>query len=198
MSVKREIPYYDGVYFITTTCCDWLPLFEAANAYDSVYKWFDHLKSRGHHVFGYVIMPNHLHALIAFCNTQGESINKIVGTGKRFMAYEIVKGLKVNGESEILKKLSLSVKTAERGRGKLHEVFKSSFDWKECGTMDFIEQKLNYIHANPCQGVWSLVEDPVDYQHSSAKFYETGCDGVYRVTHCGELNNMDLSKSKLE
>ena len=35
-------------------------------------------------------MPNHLHALIAFRNT-GQSINTIVGNGKRFMAYEIIR-----------------------------------------------------------------------------------------------------------
>ena len=192
--VKREISYYDGVYFITTTCCEWLHLFEIANAYEAVYKWFDHLKSKRHHIFGYVIMPNHLHALVAFRNTHGESINKIVGTGKRFMAYEIVNGLRERGELEIMAKLSSFVDKAEGRRGKLHEVFRPSFDWKECETMDFIAQKLNYIHANPCQGVWNLVQDPVDYTHSSAKFYETGVDGVYQVTHCGELNNMDLTK----
>ena len=36
-----------------------------------------------------VIMPNHLHALIAFCNT-GKNINKIIGNCKRFLAYHIV------------------------------------------------------------------------------------------------------------
>ena len=40
MSVRREITEYDGVYFITITCCDWLHLFELANAYNSVYNPF--------------------------------------------------------------------------------------------------------------------------------------------------------------
>jgi hypothetical protein len=29
-------------------------------------------------------------------------------------------------------------------------------------------------------GVWKLVESPVDYIHSSAKFYTTGEDGIYK------------------
>jgi REP element-mobilizing transposase RayT len=91
MSVRREIAVYDGVYFITFTCSRWLKLFEVINGYDIVYKRFDYLKSKGHYIIGYVIMPNHVHALIAFSNTQGESINKIVGNGKRFMAYDLVK-----------------------------------------------------------------------------------------------------------
>ena len=37
-------------------------------------------------------MPNHVHALISFKATE-QSINTIVGNGKRFIAYEIVKRL---------------------------------------------------------------------------------------------------------
>ncbi len=37
-------------------------------------------------------MPNQVHALIGFQNT-GKSINKIVGNGKRFIAYEIINRL---------------------------------------------------------------------------------------------------------
>ena len=44
MSVRREIAKYDGIYFISVTCGEWLHLFEIANGYDVVYKWFDHLK----------------------------------------------------------------------------------------------------------------------------------------------------------
>jgi hypothetical protein len=35
-------------------------------------------------------MPNHIHALLAFRNTQGQSINTIIGNGKRFIAYELI------------------------------------------------------------------------------------------------------------
>jgi len=92
MPVKRKITEPDGVYFITLTWHQWLPLIEKTNGYDLVYNWFDHLKTKGHFINGYVIMPNHLHALIAFRNTS-QSINTIVGNGKRFMAYEIIKRL---------------------------------------------------------------------------------------------------------
>jgi REP element-mobilizing transposase RayT len=89
MPVKRQITEPDGVYFITFTCHQWLPLLAKTNSYDLVYNWFDHLKSKGHYINGFVLMPNHVHALIAFRNT-GQSINTIVGNGKRFIAYEII------------------------------------------------------------------------------------------------------------
>ena len=100
MAVHRKIPEFDGLYFITLTCADWLPLFHEADGYSVVYKWFDYLKALGHYIIGYVIMPNHLHAMIAFSHTQGKSINSIVSNGKRFMAYELVERLKAKGESE--------------------------------------------------------------------------------------------------
>jgi hypothetical protein len=72
--------------------------------YDIVYKWFDLLKVKGHRIIGYVIMPNHLHALIAFMKSN-ISINTRVGNAKRFMAYEIVKRLQANDRHEILTQL---------------------------------------------------------------------------------------------
>ena len=76
MAVKQNIPCTDGIYFITITRYKWLPLIDLANSYNVVYKWFDDLKSKGHYGIGYVIMPNHLHALIAFRNT-GESVKEL-------------------------------------------------------------------------------------------------------------------------
>ena len=115
MSVRREIPNYEGIYFITFTCARWHKLFEITNGYDIVYKWFDHLKAKRHYITGYVIMPNHVHALIAFTNTQGKGINSIVGNGKRFMAYELVKKLKDQKKDEVLTFLSSYVNAQKRG-----------------------------------------------------------------------------------
>ncbi len=193
MAIKQTISN-NGLYFITFTCSQWLPLFEEVDAYDVVYHWFDYLKSQGHYITAYVVMPNHVHAMIAFKNTEGKSINSIVGNGKRFMAYEIVKRLERQSKYETLKHLSANVSPSDKSKGKLHEVFNPSFDWKECFTDHFIEQKLSYIHNNPCAGKWNLVTDPAEYVHSSAKFYLTHIQGVYEVTSLGDLEDIDLTK----
>jgi REP element-mobilizing transposase RayT len=191
MSTKRQISE-QGVYFITITCHDWLPLFELTNGYDIVYKWFDYLKERGHYITGFVIMPNHFHVLIAFTKSE-KSINTIVGNGKRFMAYELVKRLEIIRNIEILNKLTEGVTGRDYKRGKLHEVFKPSFDWKECRSTRFINQKLNYMHDNPCRGKWNLVESTLDYGHSSARYYLTGEFGGYVFTPVEKLEDIDLA-----
>jgi REP element-mobilizing transposase RayT len=196
MPVKKAITEKDGIYFITFTCCAWMPLFELTNSYDAVYRWFDSLKVKNHHLLGYVIMPNHIHALIAFRNS-GSSINTIVSNGKRFMAYELVKRLEQKNENQILHKLSLAVTGSDKKRGKIHQVFEESFDWKECRTDRFIEQKLYYIHNNPCKGKWDLAASPVEYLHSSARFYITGVQGVYEVTNYGFLKDISLTNEKV-
>ena len=48
---------------------------------------------------------------------------------------------------------------------------------------DKFEQKLDYIHLNPLQEKWSMVELPEDYKWSSARFYLTGQDEFGILTH---------------
>ena len=79
-------------------------------------------------------------------------------------------------------------------RGKLHEVFQPSFDWKECRSARFINQKLNYMYDNPCRGKWNLAGSRVEYVHSSCGFYLTGEQGIYPVDPIGMVMDIDLTK----
>jgi REP element-mobilizing transposase RayT len=159
------------------------------NGYDLVYRWFDVLKANNHLVLGYVIMPNHLHAMIAFRQTT-TSINTIIGNGKRFMAYDIIKRLESACEFDTLSMLSASVETHRRANEKKHDVWELSFDWKHCTDAAFMKQKLDYYHLNPCKGKWMLAPTPVDYPHSSAYFCFTGRQGHYPVTNFLEVADL--------
>ena len=195
MPVKRTIPYNSGMFFITFTCHEWLPLIDKVTGYDIVYNWFDHLKAKGHFKNGYVIMPNHVHALVTFINTK-QSINTIVGNGKRFMAYEIIQRLQANNEVALLQQLSAPVEAARKANKKQHEVWETSFDWKDCRSNEFVWQKLNYMHNNPCTGKWQLATNPIEYIHSSAKFYLTGVQSIYPVTNFMEMEEVNFNFSK--
>ncbi|WP_407520524.1 hypothetical protein PDL71_09970 [Lacibacter sp. MH-610] len=193
MPVKTTIPFREGIFSITFTCTDWLPLIKIVNGYDIIYKWFDHLKAKGHFISGYVIMPNHVHALIGF-SASNQDINTMIGNGKRFMAYEITDRLKADGQIDLLAKMKSNIEASRKANRKQHNVWELSFDWKHCETEAFILQKLDYFHANPCTGKWNLCVNPIDYVHSSVKFYATGEQGIYLVTGYKELLNIDLTK----
>ena len=139
-------------------------------SYDLVYQWFTVLEQRGQKVAGYVVMPNHLHLLLYY-QPSGQSLNMIIANAKRFMSYAIIKRLKEHQRHDLLQQLADGVSNSDRAKGQQHIVFEHSFDVKKCESMKFIQQKLNYIHANPVSGKWELVKDAVAYPHSSCAFY---------------------------
>ena len=171
-------------------------LIDEADGYDVVYRWYDYLKQEGNFIHAYVIMPNRMHSIISFAKN-GQNINTTVGNGKRFMAYEIVERLKVANKPQLLDTLSLAVPVNRKQRNQKHSIWEPTFDWKYCYGMEFILQKLEYIHSNPCRGKWDLCRDPTEYIHSSAKFYMTGDAGIYPVTHVGELSEIKLIRDEL-
>lgn len=185
MAINKPHIFKPGIYFLTFTNYKWLPLFADTQSYDLVYKWFDVIKTNGNDIIGFVIMPNHIHALIGYKQTD-KSLNTIIGNGKRFIAYGIIKRLKEAQNTQLLQILSEGVSLSDRKRGYLHEVFEQSFDLKLCRSYKFVKQKLDYIHSNPVSKKWSLVKDIIDYPHSSARFYETGASGNYQVLHANE------------
>ncbi len=186
MSVKFKHDNSYSTYYCTFTCFDWLPLIDVTNSYDIVYNWFNHLKSKEVLVVAYVIMPNHLHCILHF-PSQDFNLNKLIGNGKRFMAYEIIKRLHIKGEMELILSLSNAVTLRERKKGQLHKVFKSSFDAKPIFSDKFLVQKINYIHHNPVRGKWNLTKDSVSYEFSSASFYELGISQHFFPTHHKDL-----------
>jgi REP element-mobilizing transposase RayT len=190
MAIKRT-QLESGTYFCTFTCLQWLPLIEIANLYDNIYQWFDLLGKAGHQVTGFVIMPNHLHLLL-HVNASETTVNKILGNGKRFMAYEIVKRLTAVNRLDLLTILSDSVSPEERARKKKHRVFEPSSDIKLCFTEKFLIQKLEYLHANPISGKWNLAPSVVDYLHSSAAYYELNVEHPFvKIIHYKELTGYD-------
>lgn len=162
LCISAHLPAITGCHYL-----------KKVNGYDLVYKWFDYLKTKDHHVMTYVIMPNHVHVILYFPDP-GFNLNKIIGNGKRFIAYEIIKRLNNANEQDTLTFLSQAVSERERKKGQRHKVFTDSFDAKGINNEKFFNQKLNYIHRNPVSGKWQLVNDYTEYEHSSASFYETG------------------------
>ena len=159
-----------GIYFITFTCHDSLPLIEIANAYEDVYQFFDVLIKQGNPIVGYVIMPNHLHFLLNY-TTPEKILNIIIGNGKRFMAYKMVKKLQLANKTILIDLLQKAVEPKDRARGKKHQVWKVGFEVKPCRTEKFLLQKLNYIHDNPINGKWKLSNNNESYVHSSCLYY---------------------------
>lgn len=185
MSVRTDHLKDGGVFFCTFTCFRWLPMIARVSMYEWVYAWFLRLHADGERMVGYVIMPNHLHILLLV--QEGHSINRILGEGKRFMAYEIRKRLVAGDHQDMLTVMDGGVRAGDADRGQRYRVFETSSDIKECWSAKFLHQKLDYIHKNPISGKWSLVADPAMYAHSSAGFYMLGTKAPVPLLHLGVL-----------
>ena len=192
MPLRKEIIKQDGLYFIGFTCYRWLRLLQFTQAHELVYQWFDKLRSAGHRIAGFVIMPNQVFAMIDFLAT-GKSINTLIGEGKRFIAYGIIERLRNKNEDILLSNLQKAVTPSDRLKGKKHEIWEGSFTWKNCESPDLAYQKLQYIHNQPCAGRWQLAPDATAYEHSSARYYTCKEHSGYEVTDLEVILNGRMS-----
>ena len=53
--------------------------------------------------------------------------------------------------------------------------------------LEFVYQKLEYIHKNPVNKKWQLVNDFTQHIHSSAAFYEKGVKNCDKLLDVNEI-----------
>jgi putative transposase len=183
MAVKYKHSDVYSMYYCTFTCYNWLPLIAITNSYDIVYNWLNILKQDKIETIAFVIMPNHLHCILYFPKANFD-LNKIIGNGKRFMAYEIINRLEKTEQTATLIELSNAVTFNEMKKGQLHRVFENSFDAKAIFSEKFLLQKLNYIHHNPVNVNGSLRK--ILFCMNTAVLYFMKKEGV-RILHLNTL-----------
>lgn len=177
MARRNKIFIPDEIYFITFTVLDWRHLFVNNNYCNLVYKWFDYIREKyGNKIHGYVIMPNHVHALILITK-KSPKLSILIMNAKRFIAYEAIKLLSADNRKELLDFFKLNARTRDGAR---HKLFEDRYDSLIIQSRKLFLEKLNYIHGNPCSKKWNLAEKEEDYKHSSASNYILG-KGRYNV-----------------
>jgi putative transposase len=166
------------VYFWTDTIKDWKHLLkrdEYKKMIIDCLKWLvDRNKIK---VYGFVIMPNHLHLLWEMIEMNGKemphaSFNK--WTSKNFL-----NSLQKNHPSVLS---YFSEVTNERN----YRFWQSDALAILVDNENKLVQKLNYIHNNPLNARWNLASSPELYKWSSASFYSTDIDTFGFLTHYKE------------
>ena len=177
MAIRRKTFIPNEIYYVTFTILGWQKIFINDKYCNLVYKWFDYIKiNYCNKVHGYVIMPNHIHALL-YISEKSPKLSTLIMNAKRFLAYQIIELLKQDKQYKLLKFFNANARIKDNAK---HKVFEDRYDSLLIETHKFFLQKLNYIHRNPCQENWNLVEKPEDYKHSSTSNYILG-KGVYEV-----------------
>ena len=156
-----------NVYFVTTTAVKHAHIFRSDVVkrilVDSLY----HLQVVDQAaLYAFVIMPNHVHFIIR-C-PDAKPLKTIMRDFKANTTRLIARQFQAERDTQMLNLLSEAVTRPDRQR---YKVWDDGYVAKEVFSGDFLWQKLEYIHRNPLQEHWLLVERAEDYVWSSARMY---------------------------
>jgi hypothetical protein len=101
---------------------------------------------------------------------QDDPLADVMRDFKRQTSDRILRQLKVEGDAQTLERLAGKVKHLEKQN---YKVWEDDYNAKDVFSTDFLQQKMDYIHHNPCQPRWMLSTTPEGYIWSSARFYYT-------------------------
>lgn len=168
MGLKNKIS--EGYeYFITLTVVDWVDVFTRP-----VYKQIviDSLKfcqkEKGLVIYAWCLMSNHIHMIVAA--KEGFNLSDIIRDFKKYTNKKIIEAIKENPESRrewMLNRFEYNAKIDDKVKN--YKFWQDGSEAKEIHTVEFLREKLNYIHNNPVKA--EIVEYPEEYLYSSAKDY---------------------------
>ncbi|MFT7034056.1 MAG: putative transposase [Cyclobacteriaceae bacterium] len=161
-SVRNSQMELHQVYFWTSTIKDWNKLFETDEYKSILINCLTHLVEKNKiTVYSFVIMPNHIHIVWELDEFNGKEMPH--ASFNKFTAHEIVKDLK-NNQPNSLSHFKVDDKERQY-RVWQRDPLAILMDSKKK-----TEQKIDYIHNNPLNQRWNLVNTPESYYWSSAKY----------------------------
>ncbi|CAN5598436.1 hypothetical protein BH10BAC5_BH10BAC5_21370 [soil metagenome] len=173
MRSRYKIYNKEGVFFITSSIVNWIPIFKSRKYSDIL---IENLKfyqiNNGLIIYAYVIMPDHFHLI-----GSNDELTKTIQSFKKYTAKEIITNLKRDNNLSILNEFrdeKLSYKTSSE-----FQVWQEGFHPQEMLNNEILKQKIEYIHYNPVRN--ALVEKAEDWLYSSAKDYSIEDNGLINI-----------------
>ena len=159
----------DHLYFVTTTATNHARLFQRDIIKRLIVDSLDCLRIQKRlKLFCFVIMPNHTHLIGQFA--AADPLSDVVRDFKKIVADRIIRQLKAEKNEKALEWLAAQV---ERPDKQNYKIWDDGYNAKDIVSAEFLQQKMDYIHSNPCQPHWNLSAAPAEYIWSSARFYLT-------------------------
>ena len=159
--ISRTTP----AYYFTSVAHHRLPIFRTDKLKQVVCDAYSEVrKNHGILILAYVIMLDHVHALVYSDREMSDVLRLLNGVAAR----RVIQYLKENGFESSLFKLRGEI----RGRNHKHSVWHHHSDSLDIFGEDTFRQKVEYIHNNPVRA--GLVSDALDYRYSSARQW-AGC-----------------------
>lgn len=167
-------------HFVTFTVLEWQPLFTRPATAEIL---LDALRfrqeTRGLKIYAYVILENHMHAVL-----QADDLSKEIHSFKTYTVGLLIKRLKELGAQRMLKLLEYFKKAHKRDH--IHQVWEEGCHPQLMQNEPMLLQKIEYIHHNPVKR--GYVDYPEHWRYSSARDYigQPGLLPVYMDWWLGE------------
>ena len=166
------------VYFWTTTINKWQHLLHPDEnkmiAINSL-QWL--VQKELIKIYGYVIMPNHIHLIWEQLKMNGKELPK--NSFEKFTAKTLLNNMQKNRDISLKNYL---IDATDRA----YNIWQRDPLAVQLFNVAMAAQKLDYIHLNPMQPHWLLCNQPAAYRFSSAIFYEQQIDEFGLLTHFGK------------
>ena len=173
MRSRYTITDADGVYFLTSTIVEWLPVFTGVDACDTIIQSLEFCrKAKGLRVYAYVIMENHIH-LVA----DTPDLGRVMQSFKRHTAKELVQLAEASRKEWLLNQWAYYRKKYKVESA--HQIWQEGSHPQLVLDDDMLRQKIRYVHENPVRrGYVDLAEH---WRYSSARNYFGGESPVMEV-----------------
>jgi putative transposase len=162
-------------HFVTSTIVDWLPVFTSSARCDIVAEAIDYCrKHKELKLYGWVIMPNHFHAVV-----QAAELSRVTADLKKFTARRLIEQLRIERRERLLKILR-DLRLPHKHEN-TYQVWQEGFHPQALYSDETIRQKLDYLQNNPARA--GFVAAPEHWRYSSA---HERCDGAILVIRCDD------------
>jgi len=172
---RYQISSDGAVYYVTFALVQWLPLFVREESCKIITDSLRYcIQNKGLLVGGYVIMPTHMHAVLADRDMNSERLIMTIDDFRKFTGRGLADYCDRSGPSAF--KLALRDEaTADRNR----RVWQPSKHPEIVYSEKFLTTKVTYLHNNPVRA--GLVRAAEHWRFSSAAYYCSGGNGEFDV-----------------
>ena len=180
MGEAYQIRDQGQAYFLTFQVVGWADIFTRQVYRDIIIETLSYCrKERSLNVFAYVIMSNHVHAIL---QSKNDDLSGTIRDFKKFTSKAILKELKVNPQESRKEWLEMIFRYHAKfnKRNTKYQFWTHENHAVELDTEAIFESRFEYIHENPVRAGW--VEKAEEYLYSSARSY-SGLESVMEIDY---------------
>jgi REP element-mobilizing transposase RayT len=154
-----------GVYFVTMSLVDWLPVFVSEGACRILTESLNFCHERkGLRINAYVIMPSHFHGIVFLRQFDPQALKAALTAFRKFTGRRLIEYC-ANQMPRCFDEVFVASSGADRER----RFWQATLHPERIETEAFYRQKLDYLHDNPCRK--GLVTRPEHWRFSSASYW---------------------------